>query len=62
VLTLDQIGISEADWNQMPAAGRVAITFLLKTTLSQMNHPKSGAQGDQGENLDVYRAWEYSGW
>jgi transposase len=30
VLTLDQIGISEADWNQMPAAGRVAIMFLLK--------------------------------
>jgi transposase len=30
VLTLDQIGISEQDWNQMPAAGRVAIMFLLK--------------------------------
>jgi len=30
VLTLDQIGISEADWSQMPAAGRVAIMFLLK--------------------------------
>jgi transposase len=30
VLTLDQIGISEADWNQMPAAGCVAIMFLLK--------------------------------
>jgi len=30
VLTLDQIGISDADWNQMPAAGRVAIMFLLK--------------------------------
>jgi hypothetical protein len=30
VLTLDQIGISEADWNQMPAAGRAAIMFLLK--------------------------------
>jgi transposase len=30
MLTLDQLGISEADWNQMPAAGRVAIMFLLK--------------------------------
>jgi transposase len=30
VLTLAQIGISDADWNQMPAAGRVAIMFLLK--------------------------------
>jgi transposase len=30
VLTLDQIGISEADWDQMPAAGRVAIMFLIK--------------------------------
>jgi transposase len=30
VLTLHQIGISEADWNQMLAAGRVAIMFLLK--------------------------------
>jgi transposase len=30
VLTLDLLGISEEDWNQMPAAGRVAIMFLLK--------------------------------
>jgi hypothetical protein len=30
VLTLDQIGISDADWNQMLATGCVAIMFLLK--------------------------------
>ena len=30
MLTLDQLGITEEDWNQMPAAGRVAIMFLLK--------------------------------
>ena len=30
MLTLDQIGISEADWSQMPPAGRIAIMFLLK--------------------------------
>jgi hypothetical protein len=29
-MTLDQLGISEEDWNQIPAAGRVAIMFLLK--------------------------------
>jgi DNA-binding transcriptional MerR regulator len=28
--TLDQLGISESDWNQMPASGRVTIMFLLK--------------------------------
>jgi hypothetical protein len=29
VLTLDQLGISEENWNQMPPAGRAAIMFLL---------------------------------
>jgi hypothetical protein len=29
-LTLDQIGISEVYWNQMPTAGRGVIAFLLK--------------------------------
>ena len=30
MLTLDQLGISESDWNQMPPSSRVTIMFLLK--------------------------------
>jgi Family of unknown function (DUF6444) len=30
VLTLDQLGISEQDWNQTPASVRVALMFLMQ--------------------------------
>ena len=37
VLTLDQLGISEEDWNQTPASVRTALMFLLQQNLRLEN-------------------------
>jgi len=42
VLTLDQLGISEEDWNQTPASVRTALMFLLQQNQRLENGLKLG--------------------
>ena len=51
MLTLDQFGISEEDWNQAPASVRAALMFLLQQ--NQRLENRCGTYGLQVQRLEA---------